>query len=84
VQVPVSALAYLQSIYRNPSEPEHRRMKAASLALPFETPKLAVTGYMRDDATFAQALDRAISRSQEGRVTLELSAEPPAEEEGRR
>jgi hypothetical protein len=33
---------------------------------------------MRDDASFAVALDRAIARSQAGRVTLELSAEPPA------
>jgi hypothetical protein len=71
---PESALAYLQSIYKNPMQPEHTRIRAAALALPFESPKLQVTGYVNDGATFAQALDRAIARSQAGRVTLELTA----------
>jgi hypothetical protein len=71
---PASALSYLQSIYRDPLQPEPVRMRAAKECLPFETPKLAVTGYMRDDVSFAVALDRAIARSQAGRVTLELRA----------
>ncbi len=59
---PESALEYLQSIYRNPAEPEHRRMRAAALALPFESPKLSATALFREDG-FAIQLERAIARS---------------------
>jgi hypothetical protein len=45
--VPESALAFLQAIYRSNLVPMHTRMRAASLCLPFETPKLAVTGYIK-------------------------------------
>jgi hypothetical protein len=63
VVVPATALEYLQSIYRNPSEPDARRMRAASIALPFESPKLAVTTNISNES-FAELLDRAIARSQ--------------------
>jgi hypothetical protein len=69
-----SALEYLQSIYKNPMQPEHTRIRAAAMALPFESPKLAVTGHVNDSTSFAQALEKAIQRSREGRVTLELTA----------
>src|SRR5271154_1624919 len=75
---PANALEYLQSIYRNPSEPDGRRMRAAMAALPFETPKLAVTTNLSNE-NFAAMLDRAILRSQgNGRniPQIELSAEP--------
>jgi hypothetical protein len=78
VEVPANALEYLQSIYRNPSEPDGRRMRAAMAALPFETPKLAVTTNLSNE-NFAAMLDRAILRSQgNGRniPQIELSAEP--------
>jgi hypothetical protein len=75
---PANALEYLQSIYRNPSEPDGRRMRAAMAALPFETPKLAVTTNLSNE-NFAAMLDRAILRSQgNGRNVpqIELRAEP--------
>jgi|HubBroStandDraft_6_1064221.scaffolds.fasta_scaffold3809042_1 hypothetical protein len=77
---PANALEYLQSIYRNPSEPDGRRMRAAMAALPFESPKLTAMaiGNMNGE-TFAAMLDRAILRSQgNGRniPQIELSAEP--------
>ena len=75
-----TALGLLQEVYRNKRVPLHTRMRAATIAIQYEVPKLAVTGYVQDNASFAQALDRAIERSRSGRVTLELSAnaEPPA------
>ena len=78
VRVPRTALDYLQSIYRNPTEPEHRRLRAAMAALPFESPKLAATAIVHDEHSFALALDRAIARSNAGKV-LELAANREAE-----
>jgi hypothetical protein len=79
-QKPANALAYPQSIYRNPSEPDGRRMRAAMAALPFESPKLGTIalGSMTGQ-NFAAMLDKAILRSQgNGRNVpqIELSAEP--------
>jgi hypothetical protein len=63
VVMPATALEYLQSIYRNPSEPDGRRMRAAMAVLPFERPKLAVTTLI-DEGDLAERLERAILRSQ--------------------
>ena len=65
VVMPASALEYLQSIYRNPSEPDGRRMRAAMAALPFESPKLTATAVSSMDGDhFAALLEKAIQRSQ--------------------
>ena len=84
---PESALAYLQDIYKGRRAADHVRMKAARECLPFESPKLSATAIMHDENSFAIALEKAISRSREGRVVLELSANDTATNgagEGRR
>jgi hypothetical protein len=62
-QAPRTALDYLQSIYRDPLQLTSVRLRAAALAIPFESPKLAVVGHIADDGSFAERLDRALSRS---------------------
>src|SRR5262245_52098767 len=60
----ISALKYLQSIYRNPMEPTGVRIRAAVEALPYENPKLSAVavGYLSAD-DFATRLERAIARA---------------------
>jgi hypothetical protein len=49
-----NALSYLQSIYRNPLETTSVRMRAAALAIQFESPTLAVVGHVGEDGSFAE------------------------------
>jgi hypothetical protein len=70
----LNALAYLQSIYRNLSEPDGRRMRAAAIAIQYESPKLAVTGIIASDS-FSERLERAIERRQGSPLLLEARAE---------
>ena len=58
-----NALEYLQTIYRNPVQEQHTRMRAAALAIAYESPKLSVTASMPVDESFAALLDRARKRS---------------------
>jgi hypothetical protein len=76
------AHAILVATYQGKYVPSHQQLRAAALALPFESPKLSVVGVTRDDGTFAAQLDRAIARSRSGKVTLELQANPPAAGDG--
>jgi hypothetical protein len=55
------SLDLLREVYRNPSIPLTVRMRAAIAALPFETPKLAVTAQV-SEGDFATLLDRRIER----------------------
>ena len=73
MQVPQTALEYLQAIYRNPAEPEHRRLSAAALALSFEAPKLSAVAVLRGENAFAAQLERAINRTNK---VLELTPNP--------
>jgi hypothetical protein len=73
-----TSLSFLQKIYRSPSQPIARRMRAAMAALPFETPKLAVTTNISNE-NFAVMLDRAIARSQAPPCQIEHKADETVE-----
>ena len=60
----LDALRYLQMIYRDPQLSTTVRMRAAGLALPFESPKLAVTALVSEQ-DFATVLDRRLKRMEE-------------------
>jgi hypothetical protein len=59
----VTSLEFLQAVYRNNDLPLSVRMRAAAIAINFESPKLAVIGHVAEDGSFAERLDRALSRS---------------------
>jgi hypothetical protein len=61
-ELTVSSLELLQSIYRDCKVPLSTRMRAAAIAIPFETPKLAVTTNISNE-NFSAMLDKAIARS---------------------
>jgi len=62
----INAHRLLQSIYRDEEVALPVRMRAAIESLPYETPKLSATAIAAfDGQTFAEALERAISRSQQ-------------------
>ena len=72
------AHALLIATYQGRYVPSHQQLRAAFKAIEYEKARLQATAILRDENAFASALDRAIARSAAGRVTLELSAEPPA------
>jgi hypothetical protein len=71
-----SALNYLQSIYRDPTQQPYTRMRAAIAALPFETPKLQATAIVPMGLDFKTRLEKAIERSAAVRL---IPAQPVVE-----
>lgn len=61
--VATSSLDFLRSVYADPGQPIHRRLRAAIAALPFEYPKLAVVASLKGGGDFAARLEAAIARS---------------------
>jgi hypothetical protein len=65
--LPAEALDYLRSVYRNPLECTHVRLKAAAVAIEYERPRLAVIASIGGD-DFAEQLGRCIERSAKVKV----------------
>jgi hypothetical protein len=60
-----TSLDFLQKVYRSSRQPLSTRMRAAAIALPFESPKLtAMAVSSMNGEHFAAMLERAIARSQ--------------------
>ena len=66
VEIPVDGISLdlLRAVYRSDQLPLTTRMRAAIAALPFESPKLAVTA-MVSEQDFAAVLDRRLKRIEE-------------------
>jgi TATA-box binding protein (TBP) (component of TFIID and TFIIIB) len=64
----------LRAVYRNDQLPLVTRMRAAIVALPFESPKLAVTA-MVSEQDFATLLDQRLKRMEAMRAD-EANAQP--------
>ena len=62
VPADASSLDFLRAVYRSPSQPMARRMRAAQIAVEYEHPRLAVTALM-DGKAIGAALERALKRS---------------------
>jgi len=72
-----SGLEGLQAVYRNPRLPLQMRIRAMIAALPFETPKLAVTATVSEN-DFATLLDRRLKRIEEMKAKA-IEATPQVE-----
>jgi hypothetical protein len=69
----LDALRYLQMIYRDPQLSTAVRMRAAGLALPFESPKLIATAVL-NEGSFADLLEKRLKRFEEMKL---VEAQPP-------
>jgi hypothetical protein len=75
VNEPASALAYMQDVYKGRRQADPVRMRAAAIALPFESPKLtAMAVSSLSGEHFAAMLEKAIARSQAPLKQIELKA----------
>jgi hypothetical protein len=61
------SLDLLRAVYRSPSIPLSVRIRAAGLAIPYETPRLMVTAQLNEN-NFAELLDRRLRRIEEAKL----------------
>jgi hypothetical protein len=75
-----TSLDLLRAVYRNAAIPLSTRMRAAIAALPFESPKLAVTAQVSEQ-DFATLLDQRLERlkQMENGRTKSIETTPPVE-----
>jgi hypothetical protein len=63
---PLTSLGYLQSIYRDENQSTSVRIRCAVEALPYENPRVSAIAISNmNGQSFAEALERAIIRSQQ-------------------
>ena len=75
------SLDLLKAVYRNNQLPLTTRMRAAIAALPFESPKLAVTA-MVSEQDFATLLDQRLKRMEAMKAdAIEARPQPQVESE---
>jgi hypothetical protein len=61
----ITAHEYLKSLCQDPNQPPSLRLRAAVKAIEVETPRISATAnVLFDGATFADALEKCIARSQ--------------------
>jgi hypothetical protein len=68
------ALTFLRAVYQHPKVPLPVRMRAASMAIPYERPALKAHALVVAEGDFAQRLEAAIARS--GLAPKLIDAEP--------
>ena len=80
LELPPGALSleFLQAIYRSATQPMARRMKAASIAIAYESPKLSATLAVQADDSWAAKLKNAIARSSKAEAYRLIQAGPRA------
>ena len=61
------SLDLLRAVYRSSSIPLSVRIRAAGLAIPYETPKLMVSAQINEN-NFAELLDRRLRRMEEAKL----------------
>jgi len=75
---PDDALDYLRSVYCDPLQPTNTRLKAASIAIEYERPRLAVMAQVdgRDLASLLDAANERIAKMRAGQKVIEAKVSP--------
>jgi hypothetical protein len=80
-EMEVTPLDFLEAVYLNPNLPLAQRMRAAIEAAPYRHPKLSATAIATmDGKSFAEALERALVRSDAVRGSTVPLLNGPVEE----